>query len=69
MKKKVVTLHSAKIRITKLKRLLWESYVFLKDSYGMEGDDFISGREEYLTSPSDRGTELKRKIRKVFENK
>lgn len=68
-KKKSFTLHSAKIKITKLKNLLWECYCFLKDEYGTDDDDFLGGNEEFLSSSEDRGKELKLRIRKIFDKK
>jgi len=69
--KKSITLRSAKIKITKLKHLLWKCYSHLQECYGVEDDDFLTGSMITMdfVGLKQTGTELKRKIRKVFERR
>lgn len=72
MKNQPKTLHSAKIRLTKCENLLWKCYSFLQESYGCDGNDFLTGSMGGFMSQeklSTVGRELKIKLRKVFERK
>lgn len=64
-----LTLRASKIRITKLKNILWSCYAHLQEIYGTDGEDFLTGNVFGLNifSRNERGEELKVKIRKLFE--
>ncbi len=71
--KKERTFRSYKIEITRLKNLLWKCYIVLKHNVGnvgTDGNDFFTGEEENLDFLRKGGEEeLKKEVRRVFENK
>ena len=67
----LLTSHSAKIKITKLKNLLWECYSNLQNLYGADKDDFLTGHTERLTfsEAKNLGIKLKKRNKRDFRKK